>query len=132
MSFYRTILSEIETLKNSCRPPLPQQQSLILKNSNSNYDGVISKNQRLRRIAESLHSPIRRTHSAISPSNSNRPSSKTARYFNNNYSPSVEYLQELLSKEQAKNESYRNDIIILNRRIDELELALEDRKKISN
>ena len=105
MSFYRTILSEIETLKNSCRPPLPQQQSLILKNSNSNYDGVISKNQRLRRIAESLHSPIRRTHSAISPSNSNRPSSKTARYFNNNYSPSVEYLQELLSKEQAKNES---------------------------
>ena len=127
MSFYRTILSEIETLKNSCRPPRSQQQSLILKNSNSNYDGVISKNQRLRRIAESLHSPIRRTHSAISPSNSNRPSSKTARYFNNNYSPSVEYLQELLSKEQAKNESYRNDIIILNRRIDELELALEER-----
>lgn len=126
MSFYKTILSEIETLKNSCRPPRPQQ-SLALKNSNSNYGGVISKNQRLRRIAESLHSPIRRTYSAVSPSNSNLISSKTTRYFNNNYSPSIEYLQDLLEKEQAKNETYRNDIIILNRRIDELELALEEK-----
>lgn len=124
MSFYKTILSEIETLKNSCRPPRPHQ---TLKTPNSNYGGIISKNQRLRRIAESLHSPIRRTYSALSPSNSNLIPSKTARYFNNDYAPSIEYLQDLLEKEQAKNETYRNDIIILNRRIDELELALEEK-----
>ena len=119
MSFYKSILSNIESLKSSIRPSFQSQKNF--NNINVINPKMPSKNERLRKISEALHAPMQRSNSMVN--------NLTARQVNpspqKKFSPTVDYLQELLTKEQEKNEKYKSDILVLNRRIDELEVQLK-------
>lgn len=120
MSFYKSILSNIESLKSSIRPSFQSQKTF--NNFNINSNRVPSKNERLRKISEALHAPMQRSNSMV---NNNLTAREPNISPQKKISPTVDYLQELLTKEQEKNEKYKNDILVLNRRIDELEMQIK-------
>ena len=119
MSFYKSILSNIESLKSSIRPSFQSQKNF--NNINVINPKMPSKNERLRKISETLHAPIQRSNSMVN----NLPARQVNPSPQKKFSPTVDYLQELLTKEQEKNEKYKSDILVLNRRIDELEVQLK-------